>query len=82
VLANEHPNVQLCPVEEAFDPFDPAYLADPYPFFAAVRARGPVFYAPQIDMYAVTCYQDIEAVFMNLLTGSLCPPPSHKSSPG
>jgi hypothetical protein len=42
VLENEYPNVQTCPVEEVFDPFDPAYLADPYPFLAAVRAKEPI----------------------------------------
>ena len=26
-----------------FDPFDPAYFADPYPYYAEMRAQHPVY---------------------------------------
>ena len=59
-----------CPWREDFDPFDASYLADPYPMFAEVRTAGPVHYAPSIDMYLVTRYDDIDAVFRDPLTYS------------
>jgi hypothetical protein len=39
-----------------------SYLADPYPVLTAVREEAAVFYAPSIDMWVVTRYDDIEAV--------------------
>ena len=51
-----------CPVSRDFDPFSPAYLADPYPTLAAVRAEGPVFPAPDLDMWVVTRAADIDAI--------------------
>ncbi len=56
------PHVKACPVEHTFDPFDPAYLADPYPQFAIARRAEPIFYEPQLDMYVVTRYSEIESV--------------------
>ena len=41
-----------------------------YPVFAEVRRAGPVHYAPSIDMYLVTRYDDIEAIFRDPLTYS------------
>lgn len=49
-----------CPAHARFDPFDPAYLADPYPTYAGLPA---VFHAPELDMWVLTRYSDIEAVF-------------------
>jgi cytochrome P450 len=51
-----------CPAAAGFDPFDPAYLADPYPVLSAVRQETPVFHAPALGMWVVTRYADIEAV--------------------
>ena len=50
------------PVNEDFDPLDPDYLADPYPFFAKFRSETPVFYAPKIDFWVVSRYEDIQKV--------------------
>jgi cytochrome P450 len=33
-----------------FDPADPAFLADPYPAFAALRSTGPVHPHPGLGM--------------------------------
>lgn len=39
------------PIDAApFDPADPAFLADPYPTFAALRERGPVHPHPLLGM--------------------------------
>ncbi|HZZ52204.1 MAG TPA: cytochrome P450 [Pseudonocardia sp.] len=51
-----------CPAH-AFDPFTPSYLADPYPALAAMREQGPVFYSPVLDMWVVTRFADIDAIF-------------------
>ncbi|HET6885833.1 MAG TPA: cytochrome P450, partial [Rubrobacteraceae bacterium] len=47
------------PVDPHFDPLDPDYLADPYPFYARFRREAPVFYAPRIDFWVVSRYEDI-----------------------
>ena len=53
-----------CPVDETFDPLSPEYLADPYAVLATLPyGEQPVFYAPAIDYYVLTRYDDIAAVF-------------------
>lgn len=52
-----------CPVDHDFDPFDAAYLADPYPVLARAREATPAFHAPALDMWVVTRYADIAAIF-------------------
>ena len=43
-----------CPVDEAFDPLSPAYLAAPDTVMAALPlAEAPVFYAPTIGYYVI-----------------------------
>ncbi|MGP0059964.1 MAG: cytochrome P450 [Beijerinckiaceae bacterium] len=46
-----------------FDPLDPEYLANPYPFLAeAASAAAPVFYCEAIDYWIVTRYHDIQDI--------------------
>ncbi|MDQ2810702.1 MAG: cytochrome P450 [Actinomycetota bacterium] len=53
-----------CPVDEAFDPLSPEFLADPYAAMSALPlASAPVFFAPSIGYYVITRYADIDAVF-------------------
>jgi cytochrome P450 len=52
-----------CPAHRSFDPFAADYLRDPYPQLAQVRAEAPAFYAPDLDMWVVTRYVDIERIF-------------------
>lgn len=54
------------PVDENFDPLSAEYLDDPYPILDQARERGPVFYAPAIDMWVITRYEDVDAAFRNL----------------
>ena len=42
------------PVNLDFDPLDPDYLTDPYPYFAKFRRETPVFYAPKVDFWVVS----------------------------
>jgi cytochrome P450 len=60
-----------CPVHQAFDPFSTQYQADPYAVLSELPlGEAPVFYAPSIDYYVVTRYEDIEAVFRDSVTFS------------
>jgi cytochrome P450 len=54
-----------CPhsyLAEEFNPWDGAYVDDPYPFFARARRQHPVFYSPEVDMWVISRYDDISAV--------------------
>ena len=50
------------PVDPDFDPLAPDYLADPYPYFAKFRREAPIFYAPKIDYWVVSRYEDIQKI--------------------
>jgi len=55
-----------CPVHAEFDPLSSHYLEDPFAVMRALPAREePIFYAPAIDYYVVTRYEDIEAIFLD-----------------
>jgi cytochrome P450 len=47
---------------QEFNPWDSAYLDDPYPFLARARHQQPIFYSPEIDMWVISRYDDIAAV--------------------
>jgi cytochrome P450 len=51
------------PVLAGFDPLAPAFLADPMAALAALPDGVPLFYAPAVDYFVVTRYDDVEAVF-------------------
>jgi cytochrome P450 len=62
-----------CPVSQfaqSFDPFEDAYLQDPYSVFARARREEPVFYAPGIDYWVVSRYDDVHAVLADKVTFS------------
>jgi cytochrome P450 len=46
----------------AYDPFDPAVLADPYPHYAALRRSGAVHAVPSLEMKVVCRYAEAESV--------------------
>ena len=54
-----------CPVTHGFTPFASDYLADPYPFFNALREATPIAYSPEYDLYLVSRFDDIVAVLKN-----------------
>jgi cytochrome P450 len=54
-----------CPVTHGFTPFASDYLADPYPFFNALREETPVAYSPEYDLYLVTRFDEIVSVLKN-----------------
>jgi cytochrome P450 len=52
------------------DPFDPAFLADPYPWFARYREHHPVFYSRDIDYWVLARYHDVRLAFRDTTTYS------------
>ena len=45
--------------EFTYDPFDPAVMADPLPYYRVLRERHPVYYLPQWDTFALSRFDDI-----------------------
>src|SRR4030081_3430566 len=49
------PALEGAPLE--FNPLDPAFIADPYPFYRRLREQAPVFKTPQ-GFWLITRYED------------------------
>ncbi|MFD8301568.1 cytochrome P450 [Streptomyces sp. NPDC059690] len=75
----------------AFDPWDAAFLADPYPAYAELRAAGRVHYFEATDQWLVPHHADISALlrerrlgrtylhrFDHEDFGRTAPPPEHE----
>jgi cytochrome P450 len=45
--------------EFSYDPFDPAVMADPLPYYRVLRERHPVYYLPKWDAFALSRFDDI-----------------------
>ena len=46
----------------SLDPRDPAFVQDPYPFYAQWRAEHPVFQWEQLGHWCFTVYDDVNAL--------------------
>ncbi|MGI5138300.1 MULTISPECIES: cytochrome P450 [unclassified Streptomyces] len=53
----------------AFDPWDPAFVADPYPAYAELRARGRVHYYEPTDQWLVPHHADVSALLRDRRLG-------------
>ncbi|MFJ4470073.1 cytochrome P450 [Streptomyces sp. NPDC089424] len=53
----------------AFDPWDPAFLADPYPAYARLRARGRVHHFERTDQWLVPHHADVSALLRDRRLG-------------
>jgi cytochrome P450 len=42
-----------------YDPFDPAVMADPLPYYQVLRDHHPVYYLPKWDTFALSRFDDI-----------------------
>lgn len=66
---------------KTFSPYDPAFLADPYPFFAAFRAQAPVALVQPFNSHWVFRHADAKTVldrkdlFLKTRPGASPPPP-------
>lgn len=45
----------------AYDPFDPAVIDDPYPWYHRLVREAPVFYAERHDLWVLSGYHDVRA---------------------
>ena len=54
-----------CPVDHAFSPFAPEYVANPYAELAKRREASPIFYSEELGYLVVTRMKDVAAVFTN-----------------
>jgi len=74
-----------------FDPWDPAFLADPYPAYAELRAKGRVQYFEATNQWLVPRHVDVSALlrdrrlgrtyqhrFTHEDFGRTAPPPEHE----
>jgi cytochrome P450 len=43
----------------SYDPFDPAVMADPLPYYRVLRDHHPLYYVPKWDTYAVSRFSDV-----------------------
>ncbi|MFF9151814.1 cytochrome P450 [Streptomyces sp. NPDC014846] len=79
------------PLDVAFDPWDPAFLADPYPAYAELRAHGRVIRYEPTDQWLVPHHADVSALlrdrrlgrtyqhrFSHEDFGRTAPPPAHE----
>ncbi|MEU6272330.1 cytochrome P450 [Streptomyces populi] len=75
----------------AFDPWDPAFVADPYPAYEELRARGRVHYYEPTNQWLVPHHADVSALlrdrrlgrtyqhrFTHEDFGRTAPPPEHE----
>ncbi|MFJ3807144.1 cytochrome P450 [Streptomyces sp. NPDC090073] len=79
------------PLDLALDPWDPAFLADPYPAYAELRAHGRVIRYEPTDQWLVPHHADVAALlrdrrlgrtyqhrFSHEDFGRTAPPPAHE----
>jgi cytochrome P450 len=59
-----------CPHFDAYDPFDPEQLRDPYPVYTQAQREQPVFYYPPMRFWMVTRYDDVAEVLRDIKTFS------------
>jgi cytochrome P450 len=59
------PATAVCPVISGFDPLSQHFLRDPFSTAASWREDAPVLYSPELDLYFVTRFEDIEQIFLD-----------------
>jgi cytochrome P450 len=59
-----------CPFHSAFDPLEPAQIADPFPILAKMREESPVFYMEKYNLWVVTRREDVLAVYKDMVSFS------------
>lgn len=53
-----------------FDPFSPEFFEDPYPVYAALRDRAPVYHNPRYGFWALSRFEDVLAAHQDWRTFS------------
>lgn len=57
------------PRQLGFDPWDAAFIADPYPVYAELRERHPVIYNDETNQWLVSRYADVNALLRDRRLG-------------
>jgi cytochrome P450 len=57
------------PADLGYDPWDPAFIADPYPSLAALRDRAPVVYDERTGQWLVSRYADVHVLLRDRRLG-------------
>ena len=60
-----------------FDPFDPAVIRDPYPWYARLREEAPLHHVASRNYWVLTRYADVREAFRDHETFSS----AHGNSP-
>ena len=50
------------------DPYDDAFIADPYPGYAVMRGAGPVFYMPKYACWGMARYKEVRPALLDWKT--------------
>jgi hypothetical protein len=50
------------------DPYDDAFIADPYPGYAAMRSAGPAFYMPKYGCWGMARYKEVRPALLDWKT--------------
>lgn len=53
----------------AFDPWDPSFVADPYPAYAQLRAAGRAHHFPRTDQWLIPHHADVSALLRDRRLG-------------
>lgn len=53
------------PSLDAYDPFDPAVIADPFPYYQLLQSEAPVFEVEKHGFFVVSRFDDVEEVAQN-----------------
>ena len=61
--------VPVTPAGLGYTPADPAFIADPYPAFARLRADHPVIYDPATNQWLVARFADVNALLRDRRLG-------------
>src|SRR4029079_13805171 len=55
--------------ELGYDPWDPAFVADPYPALARLRSEAPVLYDERTNQWLVSRHADVNALLRDRRLG-------------
>src|SRR6476659_8684966 len=62
-------NANSDPAQLGFDPADPAFIADPYPVFNAMRDAGPILHYEPRDVHLLTRFEHVHAALRDRRLG-------------
>src|SRR4051812_7630398 len=57
------------PADLGYDPWDPGFVADPYPALARLRTEAPVAYDERTDQWVVSRFAEVNALLRDRRLG-------------